>query len=118
MFGGSAGRRVGGLAVWRFGGLAVWRFGGLAVWRFGGLAVWRFGGLVGRKACIYTGILPPNNGCDGMPANMQVNAKCKPEIGLMKRNNCVFASILIKRGDIGMKRCIFAGIAAKERRWR
>ncbi|MFC3800991.1 hypothetical protein [Cohnella sp. GCM10012308] len=68
---------------------------------------------------------------------MQVNSKRMPEMGLMAENNCLMASILHRRVDIGKKSCIFAGFkargkmrrhqkrscifagfAAKKRRWR
>ncbi|MFC3804030.1 hypothetical protein, partial [Cohnella sp. GCM10012308] len=55
---------------------------------------------------------------DEIPANVQVNANRKPIIPLTKENNCAFASILYKWVQIGKKGCIFAGISAKERRWR
>ncbi|MFC3803512.1 hypothetical protein [Cohnella sp. GCM10012308] len=49
-------------------------------------------------------------------ANMQVNLKAQPEIGLMEENNCAIASFLLERIEIGENGCIFAGIAANERR--
>ncbi|MFC3800070.1 hypothetical protein [Cohnella sp. GCM10012308] len=50
-----------------------------------------------------------------MPANMQANAKQRPEIGLKKEKACIIASFLLERIGIGENRCIFAGFMAAAR---
>ncbi|MFD2334105.1 hypothetical protein ACFSR7_33060 [Cohnella sp. GCM10020058] len=74
-----------------------------------------FDGLAGQNSCICTGIFCQCAKPDKMPANMQVNLKLKPEMGLEKEKRCIFASFQPRKADIGIKRCIFAGFALKER---
>ncbi|MFD2329685.1 hypothetical protein ACFSR7_10575 [Cohnella sp. GCM10020058] len=71
--------------------------------------------MAGLKTYICTGIFCRLATVDEMPANMQVNSKRMPEMGLMAENNCLLASILHKKDDISKKNCIFAGFKAEEK---
>ncbi|MFD2334145.1 hypothetical protein ACFSR7_33260 [Cohnella sp. GCM10020058] len=73
-----------------------------------------FGSLASRNNCVCTCIFYELATLDEIPANLQVNSKIKPEIQLMRDNNCILAATLFKRERFGEIRCIFAGIAARE----